>query len=103
MSHDTEKYLNHPKFKQLVEARHRFSRLLSLIIILGYGVYVLGMSFASGLMAETLREGGSITYGLLIAVLVIFSGMISSGLYIWWANKTFDTLKQELLDDLGHE
>lgn len=100
---DAEKYLIHPKFKQLVTARHRVSLSLTLIIILGYGTYVLGMSFASDFMARPLQSNSSITYGLLIAVLVICNGMISSGLYIWWANRKFDTLKQEFLDDVGHE
>lgn len=100
---ETEKCLAHPKFQQLVRARSRFSLLFSLIIAVGYAIYVLGMSFAPGFMSSPLSAGSSLTYGIVIAVLVIISGMVFSGIYTWWANKKFDRLNRELLKDLGHE
>lgn len=100
---ETEKCLAHPKFKQLVRARGRFSLLFSLIITAGYGIYVLAMSFAPGFMSSPMQEGSSMTYGILIALLVIVCGMVCSGIYIWWANKKFDVLRRELLEDLGYE
>lgn len=104
MSHSkTEECLAHPKFKQLVHARSRFNILFSLIITLGYAVYVLGMCFAPGFMSRPLTQDGTMTYGILIAILVIISGMVCSGIYTWWANRNFDVLKQELLKDLGYE
>lgn len=100
---ETEKCLNHPKFQQLIRAKGRFSLLFSLIITLGYGIYVLGMSFAPGLLSRPLEHGGSVTYGIMIAVMVIISGMVLSGIYTLQANKKFDRLKRELLKDLGIE
>lgn len=100
---ETEKCLAHPKFKQLVQARGRFSLMFSLIITAGYGFYVLGMSYAPGFMSRPLQAGSSMTYGILIALLVIVSGMVCSGIYTWWANRHFDALKAELLKDLGYE
>ena len=100
---DTEKCLAHPKFQQLVQVRGRFSLVFSLIITVGYAIYVLGMAFAPGFMSSSLTEGSSLTYGIVIAVLVILSGMICSGIYTWWANRKIDGLKRELLKDLGHE
>lgn len=99
----TEKCLAHPKFKQLVRTRGRFSLLFSLIVTAGYGIYVLGMAFAPGFMSSSMEEGHSMTYGILIALLVIISGMVSSGIYIWWSSRKFDVLKAELLKDLGYE
>lgn len=100
---ETEKCLAHPKFQQLVRSRSRFSFLFSLIITLGYAVYVIGMSFMPHIMARPLTEGGSTTYGILIAIAVIISGMVCSGFYTWWANRKFDALRNELLKDLGYE
>ena len=100
---ETEKCLNHPKFKQLVRARGRFGLLFSVFIFASYGIYVLGMSFAPGFMSRSLMEDGSMTYGILIAVLVIISGTVCSGFYTWWAARNFDILKAELLKELGHE
>ncbi len=100
---ETEKCLAHPKFKQLVHARGRFSFLFSLIITAGYGFFVLGMSYAPRFMSSPIQEGRMMTYGILTAVLVIVSGMVCSGIYIWWANRKFDVLKAELLKELGYE
>ncbi|VAV90586.1 hypothetical protein MNBD_ALPHA02-1579 [hydrothermal vent metagenome] len=102
-SPETEKCLNNPKFKELTRARANGNILFSLIILVGYGIYVLGISFAPKLMSSPVTSGSSLTYGILIAVLVIVSGMVCSGLYVWWANRKFDVLKQDLLKDLGHE
>ncbi len=100
---ETEKCLANPKFKQLTQSRGWFSLIFSLIITVGYSVFVLGMSYAAGFMSSPLTEGSSMTYGILIAVLVIIIGMVCSGIYTWWANRHFDVLKVELLKDLGHE
>lgn len=103
MSQDpTERCLQHPKFQQLVRARGRFSWIFTLIILLGYGIYVLGMSFTPGFMAAPIQDGGHVTYGILIAVLVIVNGMVCAGAYTWWANRRFDALRKELREDLGH-
>ncbi len=99
---ETEKCLNHPKFKELTRARNRFGLVFSLIIAVGYAVYVLGMSFAPGFMSQSFG-GGSMTYGIVIGVLVIISGMVCSGIYTWWANRYFDVLSGELRKELGHE
>ncbi|NOZ66040.1 MAG: DUF485 domain-containing protein [Alphaproteobacteria bacterium] len=100
---ETEKCLNNPKFKKLTRARANGNILFSLIILVGYGIYVLGISFTPAFMASPVASGSSLTYGILIAVLVIVSGMVCSGFYVWWANRKFDVLKQDLLKDLGHE
>ena len=100
---NTEEFLNHPKFQQLVSARSRLSFMFSLFILVGYGVFVLGMAYAPGWMATPLAEGSSITLGLVIGVFMIVFGMVSSGLYMKIANQKFDTLKQELLKEFDYE
>jgi len=100
---ETEKCLHHPQFKQLIRARGRFSLVFSLMILLSYGLYVLGMCFAPTAMAQPFEEGGSMTYGILMAVGVILWGMICSGIYSWWANRHFEAIKHALLKDLGYE
>ncbi len=100
---ETEKCLNHPRFKQLTRARAWFSLSFSLVIAVIYGIYVLGMSYAPDLMARPVIEGGAMTYGIFIAMLSIINGIICAGAYTWWANRKFDLLNQELLKELGHE
>ena len=100
---ETEKCLSHPKFKQLTHARGRFSYIFSLIITVGFGFYVWATAYAPEFMASPLQDGKSMTYGILAAVLMIVLGMVSSGIYTWWANRHFDVLRDELLKELGHE
>ncbi len=100
---ETEKCLSHPKFKQLTHTRGRFGVIFSLIIMVGFGFYVLATAYAPEFMANPLYEGESITYGILMAVFMILLGMVTSGIYTWWANRYFDVLRDELLKELGHE
>lgn len=100
---ETEKCLSHPKFKQLTHARSRFSIIFSLIITAGFGFYVLATAFAPEFMARPVQIGQSMTNGILAAIIMIVLGMVSSGIYTWWANRHFDVLRDELLKDLGHE
>lgn len=99
----TEECLNHPKFQQLVASRSRLSILFSLIIFVGYGIFVIGMAFTPDLMSEPLSAGSNITYGIFLGILMIIAGVVCSGVYMAWANKSFDTLKQELLDELDYD
>lgn len=100
---DTDTFLNNPDFQRLVKLRGRVSQVFSLIIVIGYGIYILGTAFAPGFMSRPITEGGSLTYGIVIAILVILLGMVTSGIYTWWANTKFDVMKQELLKELGYE
>ncbi|WP_339862915.1 DUF485 domain-containing protein [Paremcibacter congregatus] len=103
MSQDpTARCLQHPKFKQLVHARGRFSLIFTLVILGGYSLYVLGMSFAPAFMAAPFRDGGHVTNGIVLAILVILNGMVCAGIYSWWANRRFDAIRKELREDLGH-
>lgn len=99
----TEECLNHPKFKQLIRARQKFCLLFGSIIVLGYCIYLFGIAFAPKLLGQPIVTGGSITYGIFIAMMVITIGIVSSGIYMWWASQKFDVLLKELLKDLGHE
>jgi len=99
----TEECLNHPKFKKLVASRGRISLLFSLIIFMGYSIFVLGMALAPELMSMTLSSDSSITYGILLGIVMIITSMVSSGIYMRIANQSFDPLKQELLIELDHE
>ena len=100
---DTDTFLNNPDFQRLVKRRNLVSLVFSVIIIIGYGIYMLGMAFAPGFMSRPISDIGSLTNGIVIAILVILLGMVTSGIYTWWANKKFDVMKKELLKELGYE
>lgn len=95
--------LNHPKFKQLVASRGRLNRMFSLVIFIGFSIFVLGMAFAPALMSVTLSADSNISYGILFGIFMIILGVVTSGVYMRLANKGFDVLQQQLLKELNHE
>jgi len=100
---NTEQYLQHPKFKQLVSDRSRLSVSFSLLICIGYGIFVIGMSYFPAWMSTPTSDGSSISYGIMMAIFLIIFGVLCSGLYMKKANNEFDSLKRELLEELDNE
>lgn len=99
----TEACLAHPKFKQLVRYRGRLSFIFSLLIFVGYGIFVIGMAYFPSWMATPIVANSSITYGILIGLFMIIFGVLISWLYMILANRDFDVLKQQLLEEFDYE
>ncbi len=99
----TEACLGHPKFKLLVRSRGRISFIFSLLILVGYSIFVLGMAYFPAWMATPIITGSSINYGILIGLFMIIFGVLSSWLYMRLANRDFDVLQQQLQEEFDHE
>ncbi|CAM2956589.1 DUF485 domain-containing protein [Helicobacter burdigaliensis] len=87
------------KFRNFVTFRNRISLILSLVVLLCYYIFVLGI----GLFPEILgyRLGPSaITLGIIFGIFLILLCILSTGLYTFFANKHFDKVQKEVLQDL---
>ncbi|PZT48896.1 hypothetical protein B6S12_00960 [Helicobacter valdiviensis] len=87
------------KFKNFVTFRNKVSLTLSMVVLFCYYIFVLGI----GLFPEILgyRLGPSaITLGIIFGIFLIFLCIISTGLYTFFANKHFDKVQKEVLEDL---
>ena len=94
-----ERVSNNPKFHQLVARRSRLAWGLSSIILLIYFSFILLIAFAPGFLGQPISETSLITYGIPIGVLIIITSFILTGIYVRKANKDFDRINQEIIDE----
>ncbi len=79
-----------PKFKDLVARRTRFASVLTAVIVAIYLGFIFVIAFAPKALAIPL--GGVTTLGFPVAVLVIASAFVLTGVYVYRANTEFDKL-----------
>lgn len=87
------------RFSNFISFRNKISLILSLIILVCYYVFVLGV----GLFPEVLgyRLGpSSITLGILAGIFLIALCIVATGLYTFLANTYFDKDQSEILEEL---
>jgi len=90
---------SNPKFQDLVRRRGRFAALLSAIVLTVFYGYIVVVAFSPATLALPIREGSTLTVGIL-AELSMFGGFwILVALYVRRANTEFDVLTKEIIDD----
>ena len=94
-----ERVKNNPKFHQLVARRSRLAWGLSLIILLIYFSFILLIAFAPGFLGQPISETSLITMGIPIGVIIIITAFILTGIYVRKANKEFDRINQEIIEE----
>src|SRR5215207_8326531 len=90
--------INNPTFKELVRERSSFAWTLSIVmLVIYYGLIVL-VAFGKGFLAT--KIGGVTSVGIVIALLVIISAFVLTGIYTFRANSRFDELTENLTREL---
>lgn len=90
---------NNPKFMELVEKRKRFAWLLSLIILTAYYSFILTIAFFPTVLGTPIAEGMVTTLGIPIGMFIIFLSFLLTGIYVSRANKEFDELTRQILEE----
>ena len=88
-----------PKFKELTRQRTRFAVILSIMILVVYYSFILVVGFAPEWLAIPLSEGMTTTIGVPIGVSIIVFSWLMTGVYIRRANKDFDRMNDEILEE----
>ncbi len=94
-----ERVQNNPKFHQLVARRSKFAWRLSAIVLSIYFSFILIIAFAPQFLGQPISETSVITIGIPIGVFIILSAFILTGIYVRKANKDFDQVNQEIIDE----
>lgn len=89
-----QEIVNSKSFKELVRKRLNFSLTLTIVMLVVYFGFILVVAFYKELLA--VKIGEHITLGLPIGIGVILFAWILTGIYIRWANKTYDKSVREL-------
>ena len=103
MQHLYKKIYANPEFHELEEKRGRFSWLLASITLIAYFSFILVIAFKPTLFAVPVMEGSVITWGIPAGLSVILLSFCLTGVYVYRANKEFDRLAQDIIDQVKGE
>ena len=81
-------------FKKLVSRRWAVSLLLTCIMLFIYIGFLLVVAFDKELLAKEI--GPHITLAIPVGLGIIFIAWVLTGIYVYWANNTYDKAVQEL-------
>ena len=91
--------INNPRFQELVRERSSFAWTLSIVMLVIYYGFILLVAFGKDVLATKIG-GGVTTVGMVIALLVILSAIVLTGIYTFRANSRYDDLAEQLRKDL---
>lgn len=94
-----ERVKNNPKFYQLVGKRSRLAWRLSSIILLMYFSFIVLIAFAPDILGQPISETSLITIGIPLGIFIIVSAFVLTGIYVYKANRDFDRINQEIIDE----
>ncbi|MDB2705392.1 DUF485 domain-containing protein [Pseudomonadota bacterium] len=94
-----EQVKQNPQFHQLVKQRSRWAWSLASIILIMYFSFILLIAFSPEWLGQSIN-GGVITIGIPIGVLIILVAIILTGIYVHKANKDFDHINQEIISEI---
>ncbi|TLD92065.1 DUF485 domain-containing protein [Helicobacter magdeburgensis] len=86
-------------FKNFVSKRNKISLVLSLVILVCYYIFILGVGLAPEVLGYRLGPS-SITLGIIVGVFLIVLSVVATGLYTFLANSYFDKDQDEILREL---
>ena len=96
---DRNPIFENASFQSLVRERTSFGWILSIIMLVIYYGFILLVAFGKDVLATKI-SGGVTTVGMVIALLVILSAVVLTGIYTFRANSRYDDLAEQLRKDL---
>src|SRR5215216_5174658 len=91
--------LSNANFQALVRERTSFGWILTIIMLVIYYGFILLVAFGKDFLATKIG-GGVTSVGMVIALLVILSAVVLTGIYTFRANSRYDDLAEQLRKDL---
>ena len=95
-----EKVLKHPNYAELVQRRTRVSMAFFAVALAIYSGFILTLAYMPDVFARPLGAGWTMSVGVFTGILVVFSAVIMIALYVYFSNKTFDPLLEEIVRDV---
>jgi len=98
-SHTTEEILEDSDFKSLSSQKNAISITLTILELVLYFGFIALIAFNKPFLAK--KISGAISIGIPIAVGTIVLSWILTGIYIFWANSTYDVLVKKVKEKIG--
>lgn len=90
-----------PKYKKLVRTRRNFALMLAGVVFFIYFTFILIIAFSPKTLGITLGSGVT-TIGIPMGICIILMCFILTGVYIKKANNEFDSLVNEIKEELTY-
>lgn len=94
-----QKIRSNPKFAKLSSDRSRFAWALTAIVLLGYYAFMMAVAFKPELLRTPLWPGATLSVGVPLGALIIVGSWLLTGLYVRRANKTYESLSEEIIKE----
>ena len=101
MATKLEEVLADPDFKELYGKRMKIAWTLTILELILFFGFVWLVSYDKPFLAQKMSAGSATTLGIPIAVGVIFLSWVFTGIYVQWANTTYDGLVKKVKDKIG--
>ncbi len=88
-----------PRFHALQRMRGRVVWGLTTGVVVAYYAFILMVAYEPEILAQTVNPETAVTYGILAGIAVIVFSLLLTIVYVWIANRKFDPLNQQILDD----
>ena len=89
---------SNPKYQLLKRRRNTLGWTLTVLMLIAYYGYVGLIAFDKEFLAQRLGSGVS-TIGIPIATALIIFTVLITGYYVWRANREYDRLTAEILEE----
>lgn len=98
--HGPGAHLHAPEFHALAARKDLVSLVLTLATVAVYFGFIFLIAFRKDLVGT--KVTGNMTWGIPLGIGVIFVSWLLTGIYVWWANHTYDVMVAELRRKWGH-
>ncbi|MEF3695710.1 DUF485 domain-containing protein [Desulfolutivibrio sp.] len=95
MSAESVRHIDEVAFRKLVRAKWTVSLVLTALILAIYFGFILVLAFAKDVL--TAKIGTHMTLGLPVGLGVILSACVLTGVYVFWANRTYDASVRDII------
>jgi len=95
MSHNP---INQAEFKGLVRKKWSVSLSMTALMLVIYFGFILVLAFNKQVLAQKIGE--HMTMGIPVGLAVILSACVMTGLYVRWANTSYDRTVKSILDQM---
>lgn len=96
-----ERILNSPEFRMIVRSKNAISIILTVLELFIYFGFILLLAYGKEFLNQ--KFYGPITVGIPIGIGVIVLSWILTGIYVAWANKSYDEKVANVREKLGGE
>ena len=98
MKRDAQTIIDSPEFKDLVARKGFISAVLTVIMLGAYFGFILVLAFNKELLSALLADGLSV--GIPVGLFVILLAWGLTGVYVFWANDTYDSAVNQIRQGL---